>query len=97
VQRVDGTCGTSGMIQEQWIFAYDGDGTRFNQIYTVGAAVNTTRYFPSIVLRACFGGAYEITKTNGVVVETKKYYSFAGQTLAMDDGRKGIRLWHSIR
>jgi RHS repeat-associated protein len=75
VQRVDGTCDTPGTILEQWIFAYDGDGIRVKQVYTVSATTTTTLYF--------FGGAYETTVETS---ETKSYYSFAGQTLAMDDG-----------
>jgi hypothetical protein len=30
------------MIHEQWTFAYDGDGTRVKQGYTVGATTTST-------------------------------------------------------
>jgi len=75
VKRVEGTCGTPGTIHEQWTFVYDGDGIRVKQVHTVDAATNTTRYF--------FGGAYETSDNPSTV---KKYYSFAGGTIAMDDG-----------
>lgn len=75
VQRIDGTCATPGTIHEQWTFAYDGDDTRVKQIHLAGTTTTTTLYF--------FGGAYEtVVETSAV----KKYYGFAGQTLAMDDG-----------
>ena len=54
-------------------YLYDGDGVR------VGQTVNgvSTYYFA--------GGAYEVT-VNGSNTSIRKYYSIAGQMVAMDDG-----------
>jgi RHS repeat-associated protein len=77
---MDGDCAT-GTIVESWLFSYDGDGNRVAQLYTdlSTSSTLTTLYY--------FGGAYEVTLETGAV---RKYYSFAGQTIAMrdDDGLK---------
>ncbi len=71
-----GTC-AAPTLAAKWDFTYDGDGTRTAQSYTPytdgqpGTPV-FTRYY--------FGGAYETTGS-----AWKKYYSFAGQTVAMRD------------
>ncbi len=60
-----------------WAFSYDGDGSRVAQVVTNGTNVVQTRYFAA--------GAYEETN-DGTATTTKKYYSIAGQNIAMDDG-----------
>jgi hypothetical protein len=75
VKRVSGPCGTPGTIDEQWVFTYDGDWTRVSQMHSFGTTVTTTRYY--------FGGEYETSDNPSAA---KKYYSFAGQTIVMDDG-----------
>jgi hypothetical protein len=74
--KMSGDCAT-GTITESWSFSYDGDGTRTGQVYTnIGTGSTlTTLYF--------MGGAYETTVETGT---EKKYYSIAGQTIAMNDG-----------
>jgi RHS repeat-associated protein len=80
ISKMDGDCAT-GTILESWLFSYDGDGNRVAQLYTdlSTSSTLTTLYY--------FGGAYETTLETGAV---RKYYSFAGQTIAMrdDDGLK---------
>jgi RHS repeat-associated protein len=77
VRYASGTCAAPGNYAAKWDFTYDGDGVRTAQSYTPytngapGAAV-ITRYY--------FGGAYETTGSTW-----KKYYAFAGQTIAMRD------------
>jgi hypothetical protein len=72
-----GTCAAPGNLTAKWDFTYDGDGVRTGQSYTPytngtpGTAV-ITRYY--------FGGAFETTGSTW-----KKYYFFAGQTVAMRD------------
>jgi hypothetical protein len=72
-----GTCSAPGNLVAKWDFTYDGDGVRTAQLYSPyengqpGSPV-LTRYY--------FGGAFE---TKGGT--WKKYYSFAGQTVAMRD------------
>ena len=79
IQRMDGsTCAAPGNTTTKWDFTYDGDGTRTATLTTPydenghPQTATVTRYF--------FGGALEVS--NGAV---KKYYSFAGQTIAMKD------------
>jgi hypothetical protein len=75
IAKRDGDCDT-GTILESWSFAYDGDGTRVTTAHftgTNGTPDSTTRYF--------FGGSLE--SKDGAVI---KYYSFAGQTVAMKEG-----------
>jgi hypothetical protein len=60
-------------VIESWSFAYDGDGTRVTTLYDDGSNVLLTRYY--------FGGAYETHSDD----TTLKYYSSAGQTVAMHD------------
>ena len=60
-----------------WAFSYDGDGSRVAQVVTNGTNVVQTKYFAA--------GAYEETN-DGTATTTKKYYSIAGQNIAMDDG-----------
>jgi RHS repeat-associated protein len=72
-----GSCTSPGDYSAKWDFTYDGNGVRTGQSYTrytngtPGAAV-ITRYY--------FGGSYETTGSTW-----KKYYSFAGQIIAMRD------------
>jgi len=72
-----GSCASPGNYSAKWDFTYDGDGVRTGQSYTPytngtpGTAV-ITRYY--------FGGAYETTGSTW-----RKYYFFAGQTVAMRD------------
>ncbi|MBI5906553.1 hypothetical protein HY857_00680 [Candidatus Saccharibacteria bacterium] len=74
-----GDCATPGNYQTQWDFAYDGDGVRTATLTTPyvdgqpGAASLSAYYF---------GGTYEVRSDNTTI----KYYSFAGQMIAMDDG-----------
>ncbi len=68
-----GTCGDPGTVSDQWDFVYDGDGSRVQQVYDDGTSTLTTAYF--------MGGLYEVT--DGAV---RKYYSIAGQRVAMNDG-----------
>ncbi|WKZ38421.1 MAG: RHS repeat-associated core domain-containing protein [Anaerolineales bacterium] len=76
----EGTCDDVIKIAMQWDFAYDGDGVRVTTLatsYDEGGSPQTpelTSYF--------FGGAYETRSSGGTI----KYYAFAGQTIAMDDG-----------
>ena len=47
--------------------------------YFLGATLTSTKaYF--------MGGLYEVTHIDGATDSVRKYYSFAGQTVAMDDG-----------
>jgi RHS repeat-associated protein len=79
VRLSTGNCGAPGKYKTKWDFTYDGDGTRtatLTSLYDANGDIQSfsnTRYF--------FGGAYE---TSGTTV--KKYYSFAGQTIAMKAG-----------
>jgi RHS repeat-associated protein len=72
-----GTCAAPGNYATKWDFTYDGDGTRTATLTT--PYVNGQPQTPSLT-RYYFGGALE---TSGSSV--KKYYSFAGQTIAMKD------------
>ncbi|WKZ49069.1 MAG: RHS repeat-associated core domain-containing protein [Anaerolineales bacterium] len=65
----------TGTIVESWSFAYDGDGVRVSTAHftgTSGTPDSITSYF--------MGGQYEVK--DGA---TKKYYSIAGMTVAMQD------------
>ncbi len=77
VLLVSGTCASQGTLLAGWYFAYDGDGNRVKQVYTDGSSTLTTYYF--------FGGAYEV-QSDGTTETVRKYYAFAGMTIAMDDG-----------
>jgi RHS repeat-associated protein len=73
-----GDCATPGSYTTKWDFTYDGDGTR--------TATLTTPYLSgqpqtAVLTRYFFGGALETTGAS-----VKKYYSFAGQTIAMKEG-----------
>jgi RHS repeat-associated protein len=73
IHKMDGDC-TTGTSVESWSFVYDGDGVRTTTSHdTDSGNISITRYY--------FGGAYE-TRSDGT---WKKYYSFAGQTVAMRD------------
>ena len=79
VKLASGTCNAPDYANAmQWDFAYDGDGVRTAQGYTTydanGLPQGTT------ITRYYFGGAVETTGSS-----VKKYYSFAGQTIAMKD------------
>jgi hypothetical protein len=73
-----GDCSTPGNYAVKWDFTYDGDGVRTATLTTPYDAngnpqtASLTRYY--------FGGALETSGTS-----VKKYYSFAGQTIAMKD------------
>lgn len=75
-----GDCTTPGNSAAKWDFAYDGDGTRVATMTTqydvngVPTGSEWTAYY--------FGGAYEVRSDNTTI----KYYSFAGQMVAMQDG-----------
>ncbi|MEW6403834.1 MAG: LamG-like jellyroll fold domain-containing protein, partial [Chloroflexota bacterium] len=70
IHKMDGDCAT-GTILESWVFAYDGDGVRVNTAHFTGTTADSlTAYY--------FGGAYEVS---GDII--RKYYSFAGQTIAV--------------
>ena len=71
ISKMNGDCSSTTVV-ESWMFAYDGDGVRTTTAHDVGGNISTTRYY--------FGGAYEVAGT-----DIKKYYSFAGQTIAMKD------------
>jgi len=73
VSLVDGMCDVHGNTLQHWEFTYDGDGSRVQQVYDDGTSTLTTAYF--------MGGLYEVT--DGAV---RKYYSIAGQRVAMQDG-----------
>ena len=72
-----GDCTTHSTQLAAWSFSYDGDGTRTAQLYTPysGGVAGTP-----VVSAYFFGGALEVT--DGAV---KKYYSLAGQSIAMRD------------
>jgi RHS repeat-associated protein len=80
IKLASGDCAAPGNYAFKWDFGYDGDGVRVFTITTpydeMGMPLTPewTAYF--------FGGAYE-TRSDGTAI---KYYSFAGQTIAMDDG-----------
>ena len=72
-----GDCTTQGTQLAAWNFGYDGDGTRTAQLYTPYVDGNPGT---PVVSAYFFGGALEVT--GGAA---KKYYSFAGQSIAMRD------------
>jgi RHS repeat-associated protein len=72
VHKINGDC-ASGALLESWLFAYDGDGIRVSTAHFVGGTAESLSLY-------YFGGSYEVT--DGAV---RKYYSFAGQTIAMKD------------
>lgn len=65
-----------GILTSKWDFAYDGDGVHTSQPFTPYDE-NGLPQTP-VVTRYYFDGALE---TSGSSI--KKYYSFAGQTIAM--------------
>lgn len=69
---MDGDCAT-GTAEDSWLYGYDGDGVRVSTAHFAGGSST-----PDLTTRYYFGGALE---TSGSSV--KKYYSFAGQTVAM--------------
>lgn len=73
-----GTCAAPGALTAKWDFAYDGDGVRTTQAYTTYDATGLPQ--GTTITRYYFGGAVETTGSS-----VKKYYSFAGQTIAMKD------------
>jgi RHS repeat-associated protein len=74
-----GTCAAPNLANAtQWDFTYDGDGVRTATLITPYNASGQPQ--TATLTRYYFGGALE---TSGGV--TKKYYSFAGQTVAMKD------------
>jgi len=73
IAKRSGDCAT-GTILESWSFAYDGDGVRVLTAHYTGVTLDSmTMYY--------MGGMYEVTGS-----AVKKYYSIAGQTVAMNDG-----------
>jgi RHS repeat-associated protein len=79
VYKMDGTdCASQGSATDTWTYTYDGDGVRVKEVYMVGAVVTMTKYYFA-------GGAYEI-QDDGSTQTTLRYYSIAGQMVAMHDG-----------
>jgi RHS repeat-associated protein len=74
-----GGCDSVVKLATQWDFAYDGDGVRTNTL-TTSYDENGLPQTPTLT-SYYFGGAYEV-RSDGATV---KYYSFAGQTVAMKD------------
>jgi RHS repeat-associated protein len=72
IHRMNGNCAT-GTSVESWNFVYDGDGIRTTTSHDTGSG-------NPVITRYYFGGALETT--GGAVT---KYYSFAGQMVAMKD------------
>ncbi len=82
-----GDCSTPGAYAAKWDFTYDGDGTRTGQSYT---PYTNGQPGDVVITRYYFGGAYE-THSDGTI---KKYYSFAGQTIAMRTWDVGLGTWN---
>lgn len=92
-----GDCATPGANTTQWDFAYDGDGVRVATLTTPYENGNPISTQTELVVYY-FGGAYEVSGAGELNVEEnqfiftststafKKYYSFAGQMVAMNDG-----------
>jgi RHS repeat-associated protein len=78
-----GSCAAPGSSAATWDFTYDGDGVRTGQSYT---AYTDGEPATPVITRYYFGGALEVT--NGAV---RKYYSLAGQTVAMRDQQAGLQ------
>jgi RHS repeat-associated protein len=73
IHKMNGDCST-GSVTESWLYGYDGDGVRVTTAHYTGVTQDLlTLYY--------MGGAYEVTGS-----AVKKYYSIAGQTIAMNDG-----------
>jgi len=73
IHKMNGDC-TTGIATESWLYAYDGMGTRVTTAHYTGVTLDSmTLYY--------MGGMYEVTGS-----AVKKYYSIAGQTVAMNDG-----------
>jgi RHS repeat-associated protein len=73
IHKMNGNCST-GSVTESWLYAYDGMGTRVTTAHYTGVTLDSmTLYY--------MGGMYEVTGS-----AVKKYYSIAGQTVAMNDG-----------
>ncbi len=70
-------CVNPGTYLASWSFGYDGDGTRTAQLYTPYSGGNPGT---AVVSAYFFGGSLEVTGST-----VKKYYSFAGQSIAMRD------------
>ncbi len=85
--RVSDPCSTASTATlkcSAWILKSsliaDGNGTRLSELHTDGSSTEAKYYYT--------GGLYEVTDTNldGIADATTKYYSIAGQSVAMDDG-----------
>jgi RHS repeat-associated protein len=73
IHKMNGNCST-GTVTESWLYGYDGDGVRVTTAHYAGVTLDSmTLYY--------MGGMYEVTGS-----AVKKYYSIAGQTVAMNDG-----------
>jgi RHS repeat-associated protein len=73
IHKMNGNCST-GSVTESWLYGYDGDGVRVTTAHYTGVTQDSlTLYY--------MGGMYEVTGS-----AVKKYYSIAGQTIAMNDG-----------
>jgi RHS repeat-associated protein len=73
IHKMNGDCST-GSVTESWLYGYDGDGVRVTTAHYTGVTLDSmTLYY--------MGGMYEVTGS-----AVKKYYSIAGQTVAMNDG-----------
>ncbi|MEW6402992.1 MAG: RHS repeat-associated core domain-containing protein [Chloroflexota bacterium] len=80
IHKMDGDCAT-GTALESWVFGYDGDGVRVSTAHFTGTTADSlTTYY--------FGGAYEVT---GDII--RKYYSFAGQTVAVRTWDVELETW----
>jgi len=75
IHKMSGDCASNAV--QSWNFAYDGDGVRTMTSTNLYDGITP---LPATVTSYYFGGAYEMTGTS-----VKKYYSFAGQTIAMRD------------
>ena len=83
-----GDCTSPGNAVLKWDFGYDGDGVRVATVTTTYDANGNpdgsswTSYYTFASLSASFGGAYEVRSDSTTI----KYYAFAGQMVAMNDG-----------
>jgi RHS repeat-associated protein len=80
MKLAEGSCENVVKLATKWDFAYDGDGARVATLTTPydgngdPQTASWTAYY--------FGGAYEVRSDSTTI----KYYSFAGQMVAMHDG-----------
>ena len=98
LKAVAETCATPGPASAAWQLIHTGDGNRVTRVYTGGSTL-TTYSFPSLPFGRGAGGSYELDQSGVVQADgsilvfattTRKYYSFAGQTIAMSTTDTGI-------